>query len=490
MLRIRQYLLLSLLAVLCGLAGAPNSLGASSHPLSFSLYDVPEIVGPQSSVTFGRVRGAGIGTITVNISWQAATPGQEPTNPANPADPRYDWSTSDAILKSVAAGSFQPVVLVSDAPVWARIAPALGVSPPQSAKFGLFLRAAAERYSGKYPGVPRVRFWEIWNEPNIGLFFWPQFDFETKVFTSPAVYRDMVNAAAEAIHAAHSDNLVVAGNTAPFRDITPSVLPLDKDWGPLKFMQRLLCVDNAGRPTCNNKVAFDVWAHHPYTSGGPLHSAQLPYDVSLGDLPKMRATLQAAVRAGHLQSAHPVKFWVTEFSWDSAPPDHCATPMGLLKRWVPESFYRMWANGIELITWFKLMDDPMTSTLFQSGLFFNAPTIGSAKPKPFVEAFRLPFVALRRGTGVYVWAHTPLGKPARVTIQQTFRGGWKKVGVLRTDRFGIVQSVLRAKPLGQFRAVLGSGEKSLAFSMRVPRDRYVSPFGMTVLTPHGNSCSS
>jgi hypothetical protein len=122
-----------------------------------------------------------------------------------------------------------------------------------------------------------------------------------------------------------------------------------------------------------------------------------------------------------------------------------------------------------------LMDDPMTSTLFQSGLFFNAPTIGSAKPKPFVEAFRLPFVALRRGAGVYVWAHTPLGKPARVTIQQTFRGGWKKIAVLRTDRFGIVQSMLRAKPLGQFGAVLRSGEKSLPFSMRVPRDRFVNP---------------
>jgi hypothetical protein len=136
------------------------------------------------------------------------------------------------------------------------------------------------------------------------------------------------------------------------------------------------------------------------------------------------------------------------------------------------------------------MDDPMTSTIFQSGLYFNAATLAAAKPKPLVEAFRLPFVALRRGTRVYVWAHTPFGKPARIMVEQTFRGGWKNVGSLRTDRFGIAQSVLNVKPVGQLRAALGSGGRSLPFSMRVPRDRFVSPFGMNVLTPHGNSCSS
>jgi hypothetical protein len=150
----------------------------------------------------------------------------------------------------------------------------------------------------------------------------------------------------------------------------------------------------------------------------------------------------------------------------------------------------MWANGIEHVSWFRLMDDPLTVTIFQSGLFFSAATVGAAKPKPFLEGFRFPFVALRRGTLVYVWAHTPLGLPATVTVQQSFNGGWRAVKKLRTDRYGIAQASLQAQPVGQFRALLSSGERSLPFSMRVPPDRFFNPFGRSVLTPkHPNSCT-
>src|SRR5213075_986822 len=99
------------------------------------------------------------------------------------------------------------------------------------------------------------------------------------------------------------------------------VVAQDSDWGPLSFMRRLLCLSRALRPTCGFRVRFDVWSTHPYTSGGPTHHAIKPNDVSLGDLPKMRAVLDAAVRAHHILSSGRPEFWVTEFSWDSKPPD-------------------------------------------------------------------------------------------------------------------------------------------------------------------------
>ena len=43
-------------------------------------------------------------------------------------------------------------------------------------------------------------------------------------------------------------------------------------------------------------IHFDVWSHHPYTFNGPFGHARNPDDVSLGDLPKMRALLQAGVK--------------------------------------------------------------------------------------------------------------------------------------------------------------------------------------------------
>jgi hypothetical protein len=483
----------SLLAAIALLSAPSAEAATASHPLTMAITGAQEIAGAEASLAFSRIRSSGITTIATTIGWPEAVPQQEPANwdPSNPNDPNYDWSLTDARVKAIVAAGFQPIGLVGTAPDWARLAPVTPYftqSAPIPDKFGRFMRAAAERYSGKYPGIPRVRYWQVWNEPNIGLFFWPQFDAAGN-FTSPDVYRDMVNVAAASIHAVHPDNVVIAGETAPFRDTTPQVYALDQDWGPLKFMRRMLCVDDRGRPTCDKTAAFDVWSTHPYTSGGPLHKAVLPYDVSLGDLPEMRATLDAAIRARHVQASRPVRFWVTEFSWDSNPPDRCAAPMALLKRWVPEGFYRMWANGIDLIGWFQLTDDPLDRSYFQSGLFFRAPTLAAAKAKGFLPALRFPFVALRRGARVYVWAHTPFGRPGQVVVEQTTGRRWRKVAKLRADRYGVVQAVLKVKPVGQFRAVLGGGERSLPFSMRVPPDRFFNPFGQaSTLEPNGQPC--
>jgi hypothetical protein len=487
----------ALLIAAATMALATGAVGASqralpSHALSIGSIGADELFGSEGSRAAALLRRAGMSSVIVYISWSTAAPAVEPDqwDPSNPADSHYSWSAADAQLKRVASLGLQPVVAVSDAPVWARVYPQYTVSPPGAAPFGAFLHALAIRYSGKTAGVPRVRYWQIWNEPNISLFLFPQYDSATLKFTSPDIYREMVNAAAASIHAVHSDNVVIAGSTAPFRDITPDVQALDTDWGPLKFMRRFLCVDDAGRPTCSDKVSFDVWATHPYTSGGPTHHAQLAYDVSLGDLPKMRATLAAAVKAGHINSRKAPQLWVNEFSWDSSPPDPCAPPMALLMRWIPEAFYRMWANGVTSISWFKLMDDPMTSSYYQSGLVFHASTLAAAKPKPYLEAFRFPFVALRRGSRVYVWAHTPFSKPARVTVQQKSGRAWTTTARLTADRYGIAQAILKVRPVGQFRAILGTTrEKSLPFSMRVPPDHFYNPFGLpTLLEPNGNSC--
>jgi hypothetical protein len=86
---------------------------------------------------------------------------------------------------------------------------------------------------------------------------------------------------------------------------------------------------------------------------------------------------------------------------------------------------------------------------------------------------------------VFVWAHTPLGRPGRVVVQQTFKGGWKQVKRLSADRYGIAQALLKVKPIGQFRLVLPTGEKSVPFSMRVPPDHFYNPFGQTVLVNSG-----
>src|SRR5207249_1586342 len=120
--------------------------------------------------------------------------------------------------------------------------------------------------------------------------------------------------------------------------------------------------------TCSTRLKFDVWAHNPYTAGGPTHKGGSD-QASLGDLPAMKAMLDAAVKAGHIESRGPLRFWVTEFSWDSDPPDTCGMKMKLETRWIAEALYRAWQSGVSLFTWFLLRDQPFPSTPWQSGLY-------------------------------------------------------------------------------------------------------------------------
>ena len=279
-----------------------------------------------------------------------------------------------------------PLVDVLTAPAWA------GGKKVSAPALGEFATAITSRYNGAFEGLPRVRFWMVWNEPNLTSYLAPQVS--GKKLVGAARYRSMVNAFASAAHAVRRDNMVVAGLVAPFT--------FRKDPGPLTFMKAVL----------SGRTEFDIWAVHPYTSGGPRHHAVRSTDISLGDLPKARSVLNAAVRARHVVSTHPVQFWITEFSWDSKPPDPRGVPPALEAQWVSEALFRAWRAGVSMFTWFLLTDDPMSSPN-QSGLYFRN---GTAKPA--LVAFRFPFVALRHTRSVYVWGRTPAGQPATAVIER------------------------------------------------------------------------
>lgn len=463
------------LATVAVLAGALLALAVS--PASAGGLDTAVLPAFDSVATaLPRVEAAGASFVRLNVVWSTVAPPRRPTgfDPGDPGDPAYRWAGIDAEIRAVVARGLTPYVTVVQAPAWARRGSATSAAP-DPVQLGFFMRAIATRYSGDFDGLPRVRYWQVWNEPNLTPDLSPQLVNGKAV--SPGRYRGMVNAFAGAVKAVHADNLVIAGGLAPFRDITPEVLKQDEDWGPLSFMRDLLCLSRSLKPTCNDPVRFDIWSMHPYTSGGPTHHAVLPDDVSLGDLPKVRWVLQAAVRAGHISSRGPVKFWVTEFSWDSNPPDPKGVPMRLLDRWVPQALYVMWRNGISLVTWFSVRDQPLSTSFYQSGLYFR-----SGKPKPFLEGFRFPLVAFPRAGGIYVWGRTPFGDSGRVEVELRDGSRWRLLGTLRTDAHGIFRHQFPVSSSGLVRArVVSSGERSLPFSLTPVPDQFFNPFGETTL---------
>jgi hypothetical protein len=451
-----------------------------------------------------RVVAAGGTVVRIPVYWRGVAPAGtevprrpgEPRrwvppagfDPTNPADPKYRWVQIDQLVRAAAARGLSPILTLSLAPLWAEDADAsLRANSSwyvDAQQYGAFALATARRYSGSFGGLPRVRYFQAWNEPNASSLgpqvstapTGPRVDPATILATE--FYRDLVNALADSVHAVNPDNVAVAGGLSPFTNTAGDVTS-----GPLPFMRKLLCLTPEGPPqaACSKTIHFDAWSIHPYTSGGPNHHALLPDDVSLGDLPEMKAVLDAGVREHTVIVSRPVEFWITEFSWDSKPPDPDGVPAQVLTRWVAEGFYRMWQSGVSLVTWF-LIRDVAPPTLFQSGLFYRGATIAQDRPKPELAAFRFPFVAFPSGTRrIAVWGRTPGGKPATVLVEQQFGKRWKKLGVVRTDANGILQArLLRAGKGVLVRASTLTGGKAVPFSLRPTVDIPVKPFGSVV----------
>ena len=455
-----------------------SSAQTGGRPLRTGFLDPGAFTGPSADRSVARARTAGASLARLFLVWSEVAP-QPPSNATDPNDSGYNWASIDQQVVDTSRGGLSPLVYIGGAPGWAKGASVgLPGTWPSPTKLGQFMKAAARRYSGTFTPagqsapLPRVRFWECWDEPNAGSEMAPQRVNGKPV--SPAHYRKMLNAFADAVHGVDRSNLVVGGTLGPFGHNSKDIQVI----APKVFMGELLCVSTKPpyHKTCSQTAHFDVWAHNPYTNGGPNWQAHSPNDVSIGDLPEMRAILTAASRNGTVVSAQSPEFWVTEFSWDTNPPDPKGVPSALHARWVSEALYRMWSAGVSAVIWFRLQDDPLRSSPYQSGFFTT-----SGKAKYSLEAFRFPFVAFRKGAGVTVWGRTPTGKPGSVIVErQAGSGAWSKVVQLRADQFGIFSDELSSIPAGttSYRARLASpSESSIPFSLTVPPGRKTTAFG-------------
>jgi hypothetical protein len=218
---------------------------------------------------------------------------------------------------------------------------------------------------------------------------------------------------------------------------------------------------------------MDAWSTHPYSYYGPTGKAKGKDNVSVGDLGTMHALLQTAVKLGQVVSDSPLQFWVTEFSWDTSPPRPGAAPTALEARWADEAFHQMWVSGVSLVTWFMLEDQP-SPTPWQSGLYYNSPTLAAAQPKPMLTAFEFPFVAyLGKKDAVSVWGRdaTSTAQVVAIQVRKGKGGAFKTVARVKTNKFGIFLATLQLEKVTKrywVRAVTTGAGSSLPFSLTRP----------------------
>jgi hypothetical protein len=331
------------------------------------------------------------------------------------------------------------------------------------------MTAAARRYSGSFPdptqpgaNLPRVRYWQPWNEPNLDFYLGPQWTTVGGRLTAeaPVIYRNLLNAAYSAVKAVSASNFVVTAGTAPYGD-----LPGGPRIPPVAFDRVLLCLKGAKRlkPTaCPDKPHFDALSHHPYAIKGPLWHALIRDDAAVGDEYKIAAVLKAAQKAHHVLPRGRKRLWVSEVSWDSNPPDPQGVPINTQALWYEQAMWELWRSGVDTVLWLQIVDSPPVPNFgatYQAGLYFVDGT-----PKPTATAFRFPFVTHRMNRRhIEAWGRSP--QAGTLMISRRRGGGWKVVKRLHLRARQVFDSTLKIRGRAVLQARVGS-QTSLPWTQR------------------------
>ena len=474
-----------LLLVATMLAMVTGTQRAEARPLWTGITNIQS----NEQLAFDRTKSAGSRFVRIPLLWNQAAPASKPAswNPSDPADPNYRWADNDINVQRATAAGLVPVLQIVSAPNWAQRCQTPPVLPdaecdPDPTALAQFATAAARRYSGKFPGLPRVKYWQALNEPNLSLFFFPQFNTAGKAL-SARLYKSLVNAFYDAVKAVDRSNLVVAAGLGPIAVPKWTI-------GPIRFTRELLCMQ--GRETFHPApgkcapVRFDIFAIQPYTTGGPTHVGGIN-DVQLGGLGRLKSLLVAADKAHRIKGVYKhTPLWVTEFSWDTQPPDPGGLPMEIATRWVSEALHEAWKAGVSAFFWFSLRDDERTmysppySATLESGLYFRGVALEQDRPKEILGSFRFPFVAYPRKLGLEVWGRTPTSSAGKVRIEAWTGSTWRKLMTVRADKTGVFTGTSKSRygqdREGLVRAVY-AGDGSPPFAMRGFPDRTQPPFG-------------
>jgi hypothetical protein len=349
-----------------------------------TLYGVPEQTFPYLEQLRAQV-------LRVNMIWGGAPHAvatSKPTQPANPADPAYDWTLYDRVDRYASQYGIRLVFSILFTPRWANGGRARNVAPTTKAGWNqlrLFANAAAKRYSGAYvppldqqdpsnstssTPLPAVRFWTAWNEPNNPIWLKPQW--RGKTIVSARNYVKICNAVYSGVHASRlAGEKVACGVTGPRGNDNPRSSRPSVD--PLSFMAALKRY---------GLKRFDVYAHNPYY-GSPRETPRYKprgRAIQLGNINVLLAQLKKLWGPKHL--------WITEYGYQTRPQDKL---FGV--SWAKQALYLRQAYAIaranpriDMMVWFMLKDDTNVRLGWQSGLM----TATWQKKPSFVAFQRLP----------------------------------------------------------------------------------------------------
>lgn len=304
----------------------------------------------------------------VDILWSLVAPTQ-PANPIDPNDPAYDWSRLDAIFSGLSGARITPIVSTYSTPDWAvqgRNIPhpttLYNPNAPVPAHFARFMRAVATRYSGSFTPagaatrLPRVRHFEIWNEPNLKAFF--SHNGRSKL----TKYKGLVRAAYPQIKRANRRAIVIAGVGGPRSSGGGGNV------GAKPWMNGLVR---------DKRVKFDAYSQHIYPSRGPRFTSRSYRRAfpTWASLPEIYRTLDRKKKG--------MKLYVTEAGYTTAktPFRTVRVSLSTQRTYLKQLFALPTVRSPRLaaVVWFNLQDN----VNWPGGLLRE-----NGRPKPSWAAFR------------------------------------------------------------------------------------------------------
>jgi hypothetical protein len=336
-----------------------------------------------------RVQGASQKNATIMrllVQWNLVARNR-PSNPTNHADPAYNFDDVDEAVRAAQDNDQEVILTLSGTPRWANGGRNPNVMPRRVTDFGSFARAVASRYSGRFVGLPFVRFFSIWNEPNLQLFLTPQFDGRGRS-VAPANYAKLAAAAYTGIKAGSRQALVGVGETsARGSDKATGLRPTHS---PGKFAELVA--------KANPRLRFDAWTHHPYPfnpNSPPTQRVRWP-NVSLALLPRFDDELKKWFKRKS------VPIWITEYGHQTRPEDSLGIPYARQAAYIQQSISIVSRYPfVPMFIWFVYQDDQ--GQPWESGIYTRSGAPKNPSPARFTATAR-PLDArnglalVRRGT--------------------------------------------------------------------------------------------
>lgn len=253
------------------------------------------------------------------------------------------WDKYDQIVNLAESHNLELLVRLSSPPDWSRAdksARGAFAPPDHIADFADFAAAVATRYLG------RVRYYQIWNEPNI-------YDQWGTQPVDPEAYTRLLCAAYQRLKQVDPHIVVVSGALAPTAELGAPLESGGNNLNDTLFLQRMYAAGAAG--------CFDVLSMQGYgLFSGPTDHRLRPLIVNYGRNQIIRDLM---VTNGDAHKA----IWISETNWNAVPADSGIAPeygqvtLEQQARYAPLAYQRAQADwpwvGVNAFWFFKRADD-------------------------------------------------------------------------------------------------------------------------------------